>query len=393
MKNGRLSESTLNHLLEGFQLISFQWQYLYVNDAAVKQSKVSREQLVGRTMMEVYPGIENSDMFQSVKRCMEQRTNTQIESVFNYPDKTQGWFDLHIQSVPEGVFILSIDITQRKRAEKDLEQMNEKLEMLVKARTTELQAKTNELMDSLSYARHIQGAFLNTRSQIEQSFTESFILYKPKSVVSGDFYWCRKKENAVLVAAADCTGHGVPGALMSMIGIEKLNRACDKSDDPAVILRKLNKEIKGALQSAAHDLRSYDGMDIALCSISTDRKKLVFSGASRPLWIMRKDGEVMEQYKTCIRSIGGYTEVSQAFGSIEIDVEKGDTLYMFSDGYADSFGGPSAKKLTSKRFRELLTSIKHLPMARQHHYLDVFLEQWKAGNEQTDDVLVIGIRI
>src|SRR4051812_17952871 len=174
MKNGRLSESTLDHLLEGFQLISFKWEYLYVNRTAVKQNKVSKEQLLGHTIMEVYPGIEQSDFFQTLKRCMEERTHAQIENFFTFPDQSTAWFDLHIEAVPEGVFILSIDITTRKTAERNLAYMNTRLEKLVQLRTLELQAKNKQVMDSLFYARHIQRAFLSTLSHLEEAFADSF---------------------------------------------------------------------------------------------------------------------------------------------------------------------------------------------------------------------------
>jgi two-component system, sensor histidine kinase PdtaS len=165
-----LDASTLDHLLEGFQIIGFDWKYRYLNDAAVKQSKYTRGQLIGRTMMECFPGIEHTDMFKALQQSMRERTHAYTESHFIYPDGSEAWFELRIHSIPDGIFVLSIDVSERKKAELELVRLNEKLEGLVKERTSQLEAKNKELMDSLSYAQDIQKAFLNTRSEIEQSF-------------------------------------------------------------------------------------------------------------------------------------------------------------------------------------------------------------------------------
>jgi PAS domain S-box-containing protein len=393
MLNGTLHEKTLDCLLEGFQVIDFDWRYRYVNTAAVQQSRFSKTDLMGHTMMEKYPGVEKTDMFRTLERCMRDRTPATIESKFVYADGAEAWFELHIQPVPEGLFILSIDISERKKAELDLAYLNERLDDLVYLRTIELEEKNREIMDSLRYAQEIQQAFLSTGSEIKSLFPESFVIYQPKNVVSGDFYWCKKKENTILLAAGDCTGHGVPGALMSMLGIEKLSSASKKSDEPATILRKLNREIKTSLQSTANFAKSNDGMDIALCSISPDRKKLRFAGASRPLWLMKKGAPEIEQIKTSIRSIGGYTDFSQEFGAREVDLQEGDTFYIFSDGYPDTFGGPAAKKITTKKFRNLLAQMREKSMAEQRSELEQFLAEWKGGQELTDDIVVIGVRI
>jgi PAS domain S-box-containing protein len=389
----KLSDSTLDYLLEGFQLISFEWKYLYVNEAVVKQSRMSREDLIGHTMMEKYPGIEHTAMFRTLSRCMADRTSATIENHFTFPDGSRRWFELHVQAVPEGIFILSLDITERKESEAELLMLNERLEDIVALRTNELEGKNREITDSLKYAKNIQSAFLNTRSEIENNFEESFVIYKPKDIVSGDFYWCKKKDNTILLAAADCTGHGVPGALMSMIGIEKLNSAAVRSVEPGEILRRLNKGIKSALQADRNDSKSNDGMDIALCAITADKRKLRYAGANRPLWLMRNGRSEMEQIRPIKRSIGGNTSSAQEFIGHEVDLNKGDTLYLFSDGYADTFGGSASKKLTTRRFREMLTTIRPRRMEEQRQYLDSYIEEWRGGNEQTDDILVMGVRI
>ncbi|MBN8697345.1 MAG: SpoIIE family protein phosphatase [Bacteroidetes bacterium] len=388
-----INSSTLNHLLEGFQLISYDYKYLYVNDTVVKQSKFSRKELVGFTMMEKYPGIENTEMFRILSECMTNRSSKQIENEFHYPDGSTDWFELHMQPVPEGVFILSIDISKRKRAEKELMEMNERLEEMVEMRTKQLEIKNKDITDSLNYAKNIQKAFLPNKSDLHTLLPDSMILYKPKDIVSGDFYWFREQNSNVLIAAADCTGHGVPGALVSMIGIEKLDNSALKSLEPSEILKNLNQGIKIALSQSDIYAHTHDGMDIALCCFDKKKHLLHFSGASRPLWIIRKGEHKIEEIKSNCNSIGGFNKECICFENHTVQLHQGDTFYIFSDGFADTFSGITGKKLTTKKFKELLLSIQHLTMPEQKKHLNLFIENWKAGIEAIDDILVIGVRV
>ena len=200
-------------------------------------------------------------------------------------------------------------------------------------------------------------------------FPESFGLFKPKDTLSGDFYWLKKEENAFFIAAADCTGHGIPGALMSMVGIEKLNHAVDKSEEPSEILKQLNKSIEIALcQSTLHE-HSQNGMDIALCSFNKENGILKFAGANRPLWIIREGNTEVEEIKGTKKAIGGLTTgLGLNFDNHEIQLERGDTFYIFTDGFADQFGGEQNKKLTSKRFKQILLDIHDQPMHQQENF-------------------------
>jgi serine phosphatase RsbU (regulator of sigma subunit) len=211
--------------------------------------------------------------------------------------------------------------------------------------------------------------------------------------VSGDFYWVGQQSGKVLVAAADCTGHGVPGAFMSMLASNKLDDAVNekKMTRPADILKFLNVGIKSTLKQNIDGSLSRDGMDIALCCIDFDSNKLLFAGANRPLLHMR-NGMLCEVPQTK-SALGGLTPDAQEFSHEEIDIRKGDCIYIFTDGYADQFGGEQGKKFMTKRFKEMLLSICHLPMKEQEKMLEDTLEEWKAGREQVDDILVIGIRI
>ena len=266
-------------------------------------------------------------------------------------------------------------------SKKKIEDLSENLEIVLK-----------DLNDSINYAKRIQNAMLPDTALLHDCFPETFIFIRPKDVLSGDFYWFKNDGNIFFAAAADCTGHGIPGALMSMIGIEKLNSSVLTTKLPSEILKQLNKNIALALSQSNQYEHSFDGMDIALCSINIDTLILHFAGANRPLWIVRNN--TIEEIKGTKQAIGGIsTMLTPNFESIEIQLYKGDTFYMFSDGFADQFGGESDKKLLSKNFKQLLLSMQGLLMSEQEIHLLQFIETWKATTDQIDDILVIGIRI
>lgn len=252
----------------------------------------------------------------------------------------------------------------------------------------ELAEKNKEILDSINYAKRIQTAILPPNKLIKEHLRESFILYKPKDIVAGDFYWMEYKQGHILFAAADCTGHGVPGAMVSVICNNGLNRSVREYNltDPGQILDKTREIVIQEFEKSEGEVK--DGMDIALCSLNN--YKLEYAGAYNPLWIIR-NGELIET-KADKQPIGKYDEL-QAFTTHTIDLEKGDSIYIFSDGYVDQFGGPKGKKLKAKAFRELLISIQKETMAIQHELIDEAYENWRGDEEQIDDVVVIGVRI
>ena len=257
-----------------------------------------------------------------------------------------------------------------------------------------IEDKNKEITDSINYAQRIQRAILPNLDDVSKAFPQSFVLYKPKDIVSGDFYFYTQKHHLHFIAAVDCTGHGVPGAFMSMIGAEKLNEAVEQSADTSKILKLLNTGIKTSLkQSEVNDDSTRDGMDLALCSVDTSKRVINYAGANRPLWIIRKGREEVEEIKATKTAIGGFTEVSQEFESSSIQLEEGDTFYLCTDGYADTFNGETGKKMNTKRFKEILVEIQQLSMHEQERYLASFLEKWKGDEEQVDDILVIGVRL
>ncbi|MDF3026824.1 MAG: narX [Fluviicola sp.] len=385
-------QETLNHMMEGFQIIDFDWRYLYVNDTVVRHSKTSREVLLGKTLLEVFPQLEDSQLHRSMKKCMENRVPEQFENKMEYADGTSAWFRLSIQPVPEGICVLSMEITQLKKAEEDLRRLNDVLDQKVKIRTSILAEKNNEIMDSINYAQKIQQCFLPTERDFTHHFPQSFIFFQPKDVVSGDFYWLKNVGNKTIFAMADCTGHGVPGALISIIGATVLNDISCADAPLSAILQDLNRRIKEALKSENDDSLQ-DGMDIALCSYDPAQSEIEFTGANRPLWLVRKGSSDLEEFCSTRVPIGGYTSNNQEFISHKISLSKGDTFYLASDGYADQDGGERGKKFKTKNFKQLLAGMQLLPMSHQKKHLENFAETWRAGREQLDDMLVIGIRI
>ncbi|MCB0395676.1 MAG: tetratricopeptide repeat protein [Flavobacteriales bacterium] len=259
---------------------------------------------------------------------------------------------------------------------------------------TESKRKSEEIEKSIAYAKKIQEAILPMRNQIALAFPESFILYRPKAVVSGDFYWYAEKNGYKYIAVADCTGHGVPGAFMSVLGSNAMNQIIrrEEFDDPATILNALHRAIRKSLKQDIEGSESREGMDISLCRVDQANGTLLYAGANRPLFLTRK-GKLHETAPDKF-PIGGYqSETERRFTQHEIRYEKGDMIYLFTDGYPDQFGGPKGKKFMNKRFRELVLSMNgSLPDVQRKAVEDRFLD-WKGSEEQIDDILVIGIRL
>ncbi|TAG52094.1 MAG: hypothetical protein EAZ27_12770 [Cytophagales bacterium] len=252
--------------------------------------------------------------------------------------------------------------------------------------------KNIKITDSITYAKRIQIARLPDKDLFTKCLPNSFIIFKPKDIVSGDFYFFKKTEKSIFVAAADCTGHGVPGAFMSMIGSIKLEDACIDNAEPSEILKSLNCGIKLALNQTNSNNSTRDGMDIGICEIIFDSQKLLFAGANRPLWIIRKGQNIVEEIKPTKKAIGGFTDLDQVFENNEINFNLGDTIYLTTDGYADQFGGTENRKLMTKKFKEILVEIQTLSMNDQKNHLNDFFKEWKRNTHQLDDILVIGIR-
>lgn len=282
-----------------------------------------------------------------------------------------------------------------------LESYTYKLEEKVKERTLKIEKQKEEIedqrkhiMDSIYYARRIQNAILPSFSVIDVHLKNYFVLYLPKDIVSGDFYWVNEVDGLFMMAAVDCTGHGVPGAFMSIVGYNQLNYTVNvkKARSAGEILDELNKGIIAALNEKNEEDSIRDGMDMALCVFDLANMKVEFAGANNPLLIIRDN--TFLRYRGDRFPIGAYEgSVKQMFKNNQVDLLEGDCLYLFSDGYADQFGGPDNKKFMYRRFEELLMEIHNYPMNIQKEILQERLNEWKGINDQVDDVLVIGIKI
>jgi serine phosphatase RsbU (regulator of sigma subunit)/Tfp pilus assembly protein PilF len=264
--------------------------------------------------------------------------------------------------------------------------------LLIEKQKLLVEEKNKEITQSLQYAQHIQEAVLPSHKNIDTWLKDYFIFYKPKDIVSGDFYSFIPNQGKLLVAAADCTGHGVAGAFMSMIGTSLINQLVNEKNitTPAVILDELNEGIINALKQRQGF--SNDGMDIALICLDYQKKQLQFAGANRPLWLFRNHELLV--VKPDKYPIGGMQVAhTTQFTNHVIELQTGDSCYLFSDGFADQFGGEQGKKLMSKRFKEYLMVMQHLPMDKQKEQLEQLFHSWKGACEQVDDVLVVGIKI
>lgn len=262
-----------------------------------------------------------------------------------------------------------------------------------------IQQKNDDMIASINYARRIQDAFLPSLSQITKTFPKSFVYYKPKDIVSGDFYWFSRRLSKTIIAAADCTGHGIPGAFMTIMANTLLRQIVELEGifKPDQILYHLNLRVRVALQqegegAASDHSKNKDGLDIALLQIDTKRRKLQYAGANRPLLLIKANGELQE-IKADRQGIGGYQSDSVVeFSNHSFEMEEGDTVYIYSDGYPDQIGEEVNKRFKGKRFTTFLTEIHNKEMEHQKLLLDAELRHWRGENEQTDDVIVIGIR-
>ncbi|MFZ5942448.1 MAG: SpoIIE family protein phosphatase [Bacteroidota bacterium] len=276
----------------------------------------------------------------------------------------------------------------------DLAQKNEEImtqnEQIVLQKSI-IEQKNISITDSIQYASRIQQAVLPSREFIGEMGLEHFVFFRPKDIVSGDFYWGEKRASMISFAAVDCTGHGVPGAFMSMLGSAFLNEITSATaiSNAADLLNKLREQVIRALKQKGEAGETQDGMDIALCIVDMEKAMLSFSGANNPLYLVR-DNELII-YPGDRMPIGIHRSGEKPFNHHEISLKNGDTVYIFSDGFADQFGGESGKKLKYKPFQELLLRISGKPMDVQHRMLAKAFDNWKGNLEQVDDVLVIGV--
>jgi tetratricopeptide (TPR) repeat protein len=285
--------------------------------------------------------------------------------------------------------LLFKQFSDKKKANVLLAQQNDE----IKSQRDQIFQQKKEITDSIHYASRIQRAVLPPEKILDDNEFEHFILYKPRDIVSGDFYWMNQRDNKLIVAAADCTGHGVPGAFMSMLGMAFLNEIFTRGeyDNAAQILDQLRLQVVSSLHQTGKMEETKDGMDISLCLFDKDINKMHFAGAFNSLYLVR-GGELIEAQADRM-PIGVHEKANVSFTNHVLDIQKGDSLYILSDGYIDQFGGENGKKFMTKRFKQLLLDIQQKNMEEQKSFLDTILTQWRGEYDQIDDIMVIGIRI
>ena len=308
----------------------------------------------------------------------------------------KGWPYLILISVLVYLVYMLIKVRERKlRQQKEqLEQEVANQTVILRQQKAEIERKNRDITDSINYAKRIQTSILPPTDILEAKFPESFIFFAPRDIVSGDFYWVNELKGKVMCCCADCTGHGVPGAFMSMIGSTLLNDIVKRPDisSPADILNRLDFEIKILLQKNTKEL-SQDGMDIAIVEIDLQTNKIRVASAKRPIYLYMNNE--LTVYKGVRRSIGDHLPemYSPSFVNIEYEGKPKDTIYLFSDGYADQFGGPNGKKLMTGAVKDMLEEIHHKPMKEQYNIVKNNFINWKDFHDQVDDVIFIGIRL
>jgi len=265
-----------------------------------------------------------------------------------------------------------------------------------------IEIKNKDVMDSIHYAKYIQGSMLPSAKAMNNLFPENFVLYKPKDVVAGDFYWTETIDNKPVLAVCDCTGHGVPGAMVSIVACNALNRAIKefKLSNPALIFDKVNELMQETFSKSDYEVN--DGMDGVLCVFDYNTMKLHIAAANNPIWIVSQptiktdlweEPWQLSQISADKQPIGKFKEEVTPFTVKTVSVEKGEMIYLFSDGYADQFGGPKGKKFKYKQLQELLTTVAKLPVTEQNLVLNKTITDWQGKLDQVDDILIVGIRI
>ncbi|MFP4447963.1 MAG: PAS domain S-box protein [Bacteroidota bacterium] len=357
-------------------------QFFYANPVSKPYMGLDPNELLNRRIrdLEIEETLVNffNESIEEIKK-----NNEQINKELTLPTAEMSERIMNFKGIPEfneneleTILFVGHDITEAKRIE------------------MEIQDKNKKITESINYAQRIQSSILPNTNIVQEYLPKSFIFYEPRDVVSGDFPWFMKKEDVIFIAAVDCTGHGVPGALLSFIGYFQLNNIVDhnKNYTAAEVLDKLHFGVRATLKQERFDAEARDGMDIALCRIDKKKNELQYAGAHRPLYLLR-DGE-LEQYKGNRKAIGGIPHRKKAekdFVNHVIKYKKGDKIFFFTDGLPDQIGGPDKRKYTPKRIRENIVENKNLSMQQFSSLFASEYKKWKKNNKQIDDVLLIGI--
>ena len=392
-KNGEFEKALLYHEL-----------YMGLNDSIFNKEK---DQMISEMEMKY----QLSDKAREIELITKQKeiASLQHDQEMQTQRSRQIFLIIGLAALAVILVIAVRNSILRKRVNQQLQEQNEIIQQKnddIHQAYVQIEEKNKEILDSIRYAKRIQSAILPPKSRIQQYLPKAFILYQPKDVVAGDFYWLEQKHNRLFLAAADCTGHGVPGAMVSVVCNNGLNRSVRETGltVPGQILNKTREIVLEEFEKSEEKVN--DGMDIALVSIPFDEKSvenkfsydtddsitLRFSGAHNPLWIIRKDSFEIEEYKANKQPIGKF-EKAVDFDTVDVKLFKGDTFYLFTDGFADQFGGEKGKKMKKGNFKKVLLSLQQLDMKDQKEKLHKDFENWRGDYEQIDDVCVIGVRV
>ncbi|MCW3086045.1 MAG: protein serine/threonine phosphatase [Bacteroidetes bacterium] len=402
MKNYPEAEKQLKHSIELGEKIH---SYEQLKNPYLSMSKLNSEQGDYKNAFEYYKKYhaamdsllnqesnklvnEMSAKFESEKQ--EQQITAQ-QSEINNRKRSQNFLLILVALAVVLTFAMFRNYRIKQKANEQLEEKNE----LIAVQKHIVEEKNKDITDSIHYAKRIQQAILPSMEMQKKVLPQSFVLYKPKDIVSGDFFWMEQWGKETIVAAIDCTGHGVPGAFMSFVAYSLLNEAVIEHGitQPGIVLNEMRKSLNRMLRQKNDETALKDGMDIAVCSFDLENNTLQYAGAYNPLWLLR-NGKLTE-YKADKQPVGAFMDSEEIvpFTNNKISLQKGDVIYIFTDGYADQFGGNKGKKFKYKPLQELLLSICDQPMEEQHKILDQSIEEWKGNLEQVDDILVIGIRV
>jgi PAS domain S-box-containing protein len=361
------------------------------NDGYFKRISKSFSKTLGYTEKELLSQpfinfIDESDVEKTKKELQKIRkgNNTyHFENKYKCKDGSIRWLAWRSVTVPENnlVYAIARDITEQKEREKPLQITTEQLEIYKK-----------ETLESLRYACSIQEALMQLKTEFNELVPNSFILFLPKNIVSGDFYWFKAFENKVYFSVGDCTGHGIPGAMITMLGLNILHAAFSLHDSliPSELLSYVVKEMDKIFSHKSTGRAMQDGMDITICEIDTKNKLLSVAGTNSCICLVR-NGEITKII-TDKYSMGN-SDVNKKFISVNISIMNGDMIYLFSDGIIDQFGGPLGKKFGSKNFKNLLKTLFDKNIHEQESIIKNVLKNWQNGEEQTDDITVLGIRV
>jgi PAS domain S-box-containing protein len=365
-------------------------KFTYINQRVTNLTEYSIEDLIGKHFSTLIAPEWQEKVQKAYAEQFKSRTH---ETIMEFRILTKSGKEKWVEQIVimqqtqgriEGFQCIVHDITERKKAT-----------LLLAEQKKIIEQKNKNILDSINYAKRIQDVIFPPEELIRELLPQSFVLFKPKDVIGGDFYWLEKFDNKIFIAAVDCTGHGVPGALLSIIGYNLLSKSINERGHtrPSDILNELSNGINKTLRKNLDSTSVKDTMDIALCSIDKETNTLEFAGAHNSLYIIRKN-ELIEIVADRFPIGVILNGELQKFTNHKIQLEKGDTIYLFSDGYPDQFGGPDGKKLKYNGFKKILLSIQNTPVHDQKKVLDKTFEEWKQINEdQTDDILIVGVRV